>query len=62
MDWTLGLMPFSVPAIMFCEKPVELAILLYPRLSQESYRLLTAVLNSPRGKCRGFFDDPVQVD
>ena len=60
MDWTF--MRFSVPAIMFCEKWVELAILLYPRLSQESYRLLAAVPNSPRGKCRGSFDDPVQVD
>ena len=35
-------MPFSVPAIMSCEKLVELTILLYRPLSQESYRLLAA--------------------
>ena len=48
MDWTPGSHAVrSVPAIMFCEKRVELAMPLYPPLSQESYRLLAAVLNSP---------------
>lgn len=63
MDWKPGPQAvLSVPAIMSCEKLVELTILLYPPLSQESYRLLAAVLDSPQGKCHDSFDDTVQVD
>jgi hypothetical protein len=63
MDWTPGPHAvLSVPAIMFYEKLVEFAFLLYLPFSQGSYQLLPVVLDCPRGRCHGSFDDTVQVD